>query len=60
MGNQGGNAGNQGGSLSIAVKVTWNSNGTDKLKEWREVKIIGSKHICNDLVSNIRSDAKTS
>ena len=40
MGNQGGDAGNQGGNLSIAVEITWNSNGNDKLKDWREVKII--------------------
>ena len=40
MGNQGGDAGNQGGDLSIAVEITWNSNGNDKLKDWREVKII--------------------
>ena len=40
MGNQGGDAGNQGGNLNIAVKITSNSNGNDKLKDWREVKII--------------------
>ena len=40
VGNQGGDAGNQGGNLSIAVEITWNSNGNDKLKDWREVKII--------------------
>ena len=40
MRNQGGDAGNQGGNLSIAVEITWNSNGNDKLKDWREVKII--------------------
>ena len=40
MGNQGGDAGNQGGNLSIAVEITWNSNGNDKLKDWREVRII--------------------
>ena len=34
----GGDAGNQGGTLSIAVEVTWNSNGNDELKDWREVK----------------------
>ena len=33
-------AGNQGGNLSTAVEITWNSNGNDKLKDWREVKII--------------------
>ena len=38
--NQGGDAGNQGGNLSIVVEITWNSNGNDKLKDWREVKII--------------------
>ena len=40
VGNKGGDAGNQGGKLSIAVEITWNSNGNDKLKSWREVKII--------------------
>ena len=39
-GNQGGDAGNQGGNLSIAVEITWNSNLNGKLKDWREVKII--------------------
>ena len=38
--NQGGHAGNQGGNLSIAVEITWSSNGNDELKDWREVKII--------------------
>ena len=37
---QGGNAGNQDGNLGIVVEITWNSNGNDKLKDWREVKII--------------------
>ena len=40
VGNQGGDAGNQVRSLSIAVEITWNSKGNDKLKDWREVKII--------------------
>ena len=40
MENQGGDARNQGGNLSIAVEITWNSNGNDKLKVRREVKII--------------------
>ena len=35
VGNPGGNAGNQGGNLSIVVEITWNSNGNDKLKDWR-------------------------
>ena len=39
-GESGGDARNQGGTLSIAVKIIWNSNGNDKLKDWREVKII--------------------
>ena len=30
----------QGGNLSIAVEITWNSNGNNKFKDWREVKII--------------------
>ena len=40
VGNQGGDAGNQSGNLSIAVETTWNSNGNDKLLDWREVKMI--------------------
>ena len=40
MGNQGGDAGNQEGNLSIAIERTGNNNGNDKLKDWREVKII--------------------
>ena len=40
MRNQGGDAGNQSGKLSIAVEITWDSNGNDKLKDWKEVKII--------------------
>ena len=39
-GNQGSDAGNQGRNLSIAVEITWNSNENDKLKDWREVRII--------------------
>ena len=35
VGNQGGDAGSQGGNLSIAVEIIWNSNGNDKLKDWR-------------------------
>ena len=38
--NQGRNVGNQDGNLSVAVEITWNSNRNDKLKDWREVKII--------------------
>ena len=57
MGNQRGNAGNQGGNLSIAVKLRENSNGNEKLKKWREVKMIKNEHICKHLVSRIRSDA---
>ena len=48
--NQGGAAGNQGRSLSTAVEITQNSNGNDKLKDCREVKII-------NLVSPFQSDA---
>ena len=31
--------------------MTLNISRNDKLKEWREVKIIENKHICNNLVS---------
>ena len=40
VGSQGSDPGNQGGKLSIAVEITWNSNGNDKLKDLIEVKII--------------------
>ena len=40
VGNQGGDPRNQCGNLSIAVEITSNSNRNDKLKDWREVKII--------------------
>ena len=40
VGNQGGDARNQGGNLSIVVEIAWNNNENDKLKDWREVKII--------------------
>ena len=40
MGNEGGDAGNQVKNLNIAVDITWNSNANDKLKDWKEVKII--------------------
>ena len=40
VGNQNDDAGNQGGNLSIALEITGNSNENDKLKGWREVKII--------------------
>ena len=40
VGIQGSDAGSQDRNLSVAVEITWNSNGNDKLKDWREVKII--------------------
>ena len=44
-GNQGGDAGNQIENLGIAVEMKKKSTGNDKLKEWREVKIIEKKHL---------------
>ena len=38
--NQGGDARNQGENLCITVEITWNSNGDDKLKDWKKFKII--------------------
>ena len=59
-GNLGGNAENAqnhyeeasklGKNVGIAVEITWNSSGNDKLKAWREVKIIGNEHICKNLI----------
>ena len=53
VGNQGGDAGNQSGNLSIAIEMTQNSNGNDKFKEWREVKITEKEHIFKNFVSHI-------
>ena len=55
--NQGSDAGNQGGNLSIAVEMTQNCNGSDKFKERREVKIRENKYICKNLFSQISSVA---
>ena len=57
MGNQGGDAGNQGWHLGIAAEITMNSNGNDKFKEMREVKIIGKEHACKKLISHVWSGA---
>ena len=40
VGNQVGDARNQCGNLSIAIERTCHTNENDKLKDWREVKII--------------------
>ena len=42
-GNQGGDVENRGGNLRLAVEMKQESNGIDKIKEWREVKIIENK-----------------
>ena len=34
----------------MAVEMTQNSNGNNKLKKWREVKIIENEHICKNLI----------
>ena len=52
-GNQGGDKENQGGNLAIAVEMKQESNGNDKFKEWREVKITGKEHIYKNLVLHI-------
>ena len=44
---------NQGGNLGIAVEIKWESNGNDKFKEWREIKITKNERICNNLVLHI-------
>ena len=38
--NQCGDAENEDGNLGIAVVMTKNSSGIDKLKEWRKVKVL--------------------
>ena len=47
---QGGDVQNHGGNLGIAVEMKQESNGNDKFKEWREVKIIVTEHICINLI----------
>ena len=50
---QGGDAGNQGRNISIAVEMVQNGSKNDKLKECWEVKIIENEHICKNVVSHI-------
>ena len=50
---EGGDVENQGGNLVIAVEMTQESNGNDKFKEQREVKIIENEHIRKNLVLHI-------
>ena len=50
---EGGDVENQGGNLVIAVEMTQESNGNDKFKEQREVKIIEDEHIRKNLVLHI-------
>ena len=52
-GNQDSDVENQGGNLGIAEEMTQESNGNDKFKEWREVKIVENEHICKNLVLHI-------
>ena len=52
-GNQGGDVQDQGGNLGIAVETKQESNGNNKFKEWREVKVIENKQICENLVLHI-------
>ena len=51
--NQCGDAGNQMGNLGIALEMTWNCSGNDKLKEWKQVEIIENEHIPKNLVPHI-------
>ena len=53
VGNQGGDAGNQGWNLSIAVEMRYNSNKNDNFKDWREVKIIENENISKNLILHI-------
>ena len=53
VGNQRGDAQNQGGKLSIAVEMKQESNGDDKFKEGREVKITQNEYISKNLVLHI-------
>ena len=53
MGNQNSNPENQGGNLSMVVEMTQNSNGNNKLKELREVKIIENEHIRKNSLTHL-------
>ena len=53
VGNQSGDSGNQDGNLSIAIKMIQKSNGSDKFKEWGEVKIIEDERICKNVVLHL-------
>ena len=33
--------------------MTQKSNGNDKFKEWKEIKVIENEHICKNLVLHI-------
>ena len=52
-GNQSSDVDNQDGKLGIAVEMKQESNGKDKFKAWREVKIIENEHSCKNLVLHI-------
>ena len=41
------------GKSGKTVETMQNSNGNDKFKEWRKVKIIENECICKNLVSHI-------
>ena len=43
----------ESGNLSIAVEMTYNSNGSDKFTERREIELIENEHICKNLISRI-------
>ena len=51
--NQCDDAGNQMGNLGIALEMTWNCSGNDKLKEWKQVEIIENELIPKNLVPHI-------
>ena len=51
---EGGDVENQGGNLVIVVEMTQESNGNDKFKQQREVKIIENEHIRKNLVLHIK------
>ena len=38
------------GIIGIVIEMIWKSNGNDKFKECREVKIIEKENICKNLV----------
>ena len=53
VGNQAGDARNQDRNLSMTVEIIQNSNGNDKFKKQRQVKIIENKYIYENKMGHL-------